>query len=105
MIVYVNAEATVEVTIPIEAGTTVSELEDDGIVGGKSGFLRRVRLRRCRKRQASQVRYRFKSQNLRQRQPEQMEEDISFGFPKFLTRDWITDGFGEVLRTAGFDES
>src|SRR5467141_3582208 len=75
--------------------TTVSEVEDDGIVGGKPGFLRR----RCRKRQLSQVRYRFESQTLRQRQPEQMEEDISFGSPRILTRDWITDGFREVLLT------
>ena len=26
-----------------------------------------------------------------------------FLFPKILTRDWITDGFREVLRTTGFE--
>jgi hypothetical protein len=59
-----------------EMSSAVFDVVEDGVVIDKSGFSRGVRVIRCFRRQSSQVRYRLISQDLRQRQREQIEEDI-----------------------------
>jgi hypothetical protein len=56
-----------------EMSSAVFDVVEDGVV---IGFSRGVRVIRCFRRQSSQVRYRLISQDLRQRQREQIEEDI-----------------------------